>query len=133
MLRALILLLIVVLPVDLFLLVELARLTSLWVTVGLVVLTALVGLLAARVQGWLVWQKIRLDLHHGVLPADGLLEAILLLAAGVLLLTPGLLTDGIGLVLLIRGPRRAVREWIKSRLKEAIERGETVVYIAHDE
>jgi len=131
MFRKLLILFIVLPFVELFLLVKIAQATSFLFTVALVVVTGLVGAMTARVQGWLVWQKIRIELSHGVLPADGLIEGILLLAAGLLLITPGLITDAVGLALLIPAVRRAVRDWIKRKLREMIEQGRTEIYFFH--
>lgn len=128
MLQRLLILFIVLPLVELFVLVKLAQATSFLFTVAVVVCTGVVGVLTARVQGWLVWQKIQLDLRHGILPADGLIEAVILLAAGLLLITPGLLTDAVGIVLLVPGARRAVREWIKRKVGEMIERGQSEIH-----
>ncbi|KPL11801.1 hypothetical protein AMJ85_02935 [candidate division BRC1 bacterium SM23_51] len=127
MLQRLLILFIVLPLAELFILVKLAQATSFLFTVAVVVCTGLIGVLTARVQGWLVWQKIQLDLRHGILPANGLIEAIILLAAGLLLITPGLLTDAAGFVLLVPDVRRALREWIKRKFAEMIERGHTEI------
>jgi UPF0716 protein FxsA len=124
----LVLLLLILVPLaELVLLIKLAGVVGIFATIGIVICTGLAGVLTARVQGWLVWQKIQLDLRHGVLPADGLIEAIVLLGAGLLLLTPGLLTDAAGALLLIPAARRAVRAWIRRKFREMIERGQTEI------
>lgn len=119
----------IVVTLEVLLLARLAQWITFWPTLGVVVVTGLIGVLSARVQGWLVWQKIQLDLHHGTLPADGLIDGILLLAAGLLLFTPGLLTDAAGFVLLVPSVRESLREWLKRKFREMIERGQTTVFI----
>lgn len=124
------LLLFVVMPLtELFLLVKLAQATSFPTTVAIVLATGVIGVFTARVQGWLVWQKIQLDLRHARVPADGLIEGVALLIAGALLITPGLITDTIGFLLLIPPLRKLLRESIKDRFRRALARGEGRVFV----
>ena len=78
-------------------------------TVVLVVLTALIGLLLVRAEGRHTARKIQTKLQRGQLPANELLDGGLLIAAGALLLTPGLVTDLVGLLLVIPPTRYPVR------------------------
>lgn len=126
--RKLLILFIVVPLVELLILVKLAQATSFLFTVLVVVATGVVGVMTARVQGWLVWQKIQLDIRNGILPTDGLIEGMVLLAAGLLLITPGLLTDAVGMALLVPAVRRSVREWVKNKFREMLESGQTEIY-----
>lgn len=115
----------------LFFLVPLAEMALLiWVgqyigilmTVGLVMLTAAVGAAMARAQGMYVWYRVVRTLKRGEVPADELLEGVLILVAGVVFLTPGFLTDAAGLALLIPGLRRWVAGWIRDYVRELINR-----------
>lgn len=78
-------------------------------TVVLVVLTAFIGLLLVRAEGRHTARKIQNKLQRGELPANELLDGGLLIAAGALLLTPGLVTDLVGLLLVIPVTRYPVR------------------------
>jgi UPF0716 protein FxsA len=78
-------------------------------TIVLVVLTALIGLLLVRAEGRHTARKIQTKLARGQLPTDELLDGGLLIAAGALLLTPGLVTDLVGLLLVIPVTRYPVR------------------------
>lgn len=86
------------------------------VTVALVVLTALVGMLLVRAEGRATLRTIQEKLATGELPTDELIDGGLLIAAGAFFLTPGLVTDFVGLLLavpLTRYPiRAATRRWI---------------------
>ena len=82
-------------------------------TVALVVLTALVGLLLVRAEGRHTARKIQQRIQRGQLPADELLDGGLLIAAGAFLLTPGLVTDFVGLVLVVPVTRWPVRKTLK--------------------
>ena len=101
---------------DVMLLVALATRIGPVPTVAIVVLTAFIGLLLARAEGRHTMARIRQKLAAGDPPTDELLDGGLLLIAGALMLTPGLVTDAIGLVLVLpptRYPIRvAVKKWI---------------------
>ncbi len=93
MLLILLLLFIFVPLVELALLLYLADTTSWQLTLGLVVATGVFGTALARSQGWRAWSRIRDELAAGRMPAEPLLDAVLIFVAGALLLTPGILTD----------------------------------------
>ncbi len=82
----------------------------------LVVLTALLGLFLARLEGRHTLAKIQRKVARGESPTNELLDGALLLVAGAFLLTPGLVTDGIGFLLLVpltRYPIRvALKKWV---------------------
>jgi len=121
MLLRLVLLLTVVPVAELYLLVQLTRWwDSLALTIGLVVGTGVLGATLARLEGLRVVRSMQRDLAAGRLPADGILNGVLVLVAAALLLTPGLLTDALGFALLVP-PSRAViasllRRWIRRHI-----------------
>jgi UPF0716 protein FxsA len=85
-----------------------------WVaTVALVVLTALLGSLLVRAEGRHTLRSIQRRLAAGEAPTDELLDGGLLIAAGALLLTPGLLTDAVGFALGIPPTRYPIRTALK--------------------
>jgi UPF0716 protein FxsA len=100
---------------DAVVLVAAATLTPLgWTgTVALVVLTALIGMLLVRAEGRHTIRKIRRRIERGELPADELLDGGLLIAAGISLLTPGFVTDFVGLVLVVPVTRWPIRKGLK--------------------
>jgi len=118
MLFRLLLLLIVVPFVELSLLLWLADATQWWIALLVVIITGLVGALLARQQGWRTYGRIQHDLAAGRLPADPLMDALLILFAGALLLTPGMLTDTVGFSLLLPPCRHVIKRrlvvWFKS-------------------
>lgn len=103
---------------DMVVLVAVATQTSLGLVgaVALVVLTALIGMLLVRAEGRHTARKIQERIQHGSLPGDELLDGGLLIAAGAFLLTPGFVTDLVGLVLVVpvtRWPvRTAIKRWL---------------------
>ena len=70
-------------------------------TVALVVLTALIGMLLVRAEGRHTLRRIQQKVARGHPPTDELLDGGLLIAAGAFLLTPGLVTDAVGFLLVL--------------------------------
>ncbi len=82
-------------------------------TVAIVVLTALLGLLLVRAEGRHTVRKIQRKLARGDPPTDELLDGAFLLVAGALMLTPGLVTDLLGLLLVLPPTRYPIRVVVK--------------------
>jgi UPF0716 protein FxsA len=87
---------------------------ALW-TIGLVVLTAVVGAALLRAQGLATLQRAQTALHAGTLPATELMEGLALLVGGALLLTPGFITDAFGFVCLLPITRRPLVKFALAR------------------
>lgn len=84
-------------------------------TIGLIVLTAVIGVALLRQQGLATLNKVQRQMQAGELPATGMLEGMLLFFAGALLLTPGFFTDTIGFILLMPPLRKAIALWVLER------------------
>jgi UPF0716 protein FxsA len=104
-----------------FILVPLAELALLvWIgrhvgylpTVALVVVTGILGAALARRQGTATWRRFRAALDAGRPPHRELVDGILVLLAGAVLLTPGLITDVAGFALLVPALRRRAGGWL---------------------
>ena len=107
----------VVVPlVELYLLLQVGQLMGLGATVGLVLVTGIVGAALARQQGSQVLRKLQTATTTGEGIGGTLAEGALVLIAGVLLMTPGVLTDAVGLGLLIPPLRRLVAPALARRL-----------------
>jgi len=86
-------------------------------TVALVVVTGFIGASLARQQGFKVWRSIQSELNTGKMPAGELIEGFLVLIGGLVLLTPGLLTDLCGFALMIPAVRAAVKSQVEKRFQ----------------
>jgi len=118
----------VVVPlVELVLLIEVGSRIGTLNTVGIIVLTGVVGAAAARAQGLGLVHRARRQLEGGEVPTASLIDGLFILAAGLLLITPGFLTDLAGFSLLVPGVRSRLREWIRDRLLYRLARGGTIV------
>jgi UPF0716 protein FxsA len=103
-------------------------------TVALVVFTGVAGAILARQQGFMILMQIRRDMDQGRMPAPRLIDGVMVLVAGVLLVTPGLITDIVGFLLLMPPVRAALKLYIRRRIEDAIRRGNaTVVWDVTDE
>jgi len=115
------LLLFTVVPlVELALLLWIGAHTSWWFTLGLVVFTGVAGAWLARHEGVRCLRRFQQELAAGKLPADPLLDGLMILLAGALLVTPGVLTDTLGFALLLPPLRRLVRERVKRRIQTRV-------------
>ena len=106
--------------VEMAILIELGRRFGTWHTIGIVVLTGLIGASLAKAQGLQVYRNLSSSLYNGELPHNYLIEGLLLLIGGALLITPGVLTDIVGFVLVLPWTRRLVRERVKSQLRKRL-------------
>ncbi len=111
------LLLFTVVPlVELTLLLKVAEVTGWQFTIGLVLVTGVVGAVLAKWQGLVALQRIQTDLSQGKPPAAALFDGLLILVAGVVLITPGILTDAVGFALLLPPVRMVIRRILMKRL-----------------
>jgi UPF0716 protein FxsA len=112
MLFRLLILFTVVPIVELLLLIKLGEVVGFWPTVALVIGTGALGAFLTRLEGLRVLRQVQAEFAEGRVPTDRLLDGLLILLAGAVLLTPGLLTDALGFFLLIPPGRRLVRRTI---------------------
>ncbi|MEP0521761.1 MAG: FxsA family protein [Hyphomicrobiales bacterium] len=92
---------------------------GLWATLGLVVVTAIIGSFLLRWQGLSLVSRIQNELAAQRLPAKDMVRGVMLLLAGVMLLTPGFVTDTIGFLLFVPGLQDVFWKFLKSRIQVA--------------
>jgi UPF0716 protein FxsA len=98
---------------EIYVLIELGGAIGALNTIAVVILTAVAGGYLARMQGTRTYLQIRRNLDQGIMPTEELLDALIILVAGIVLLTPGFITDAAGLLLLIPATRQIVKRWLK--------------------
>lgn len=101
--------------VEIVLLVWIARETSIWIVLALVVGLAIVGAVLARGQGLKALSRIPAEIQAGRAPADAVLDAMLIFLAGVLLILPGFLSDVMAVVLLVPVSRQLVKRMLRRK------------------
>lgn len=109
--------------VELYLLLRLGDAIGFWPTVGMVLVTALIGASLARREGLKALSEWQTTLAQGRMPAEGLLGGVLILIGGALLVAPGVLTDLAGLALLFPPTRRIVATQVRKRLEKNVQSG----------
>lgn len=113
---------------ELFILVKLASVTSFLFTVFLILFTGAAGAWLARQEGLRVLAGIQTELAEGKVPASALVDGLCVLLAGAFLMTPGLITDTLGFLLLIPPVRSLVKAAIMSRFAKMIESGKASTF-----
>lgn len=120
MLVWLVLLFIAVPLVELYVIVETARSIGTLETIGLLIVVSVVGAWMVKAQGLAVLWRIRSRLQEGQIPGRELVDGGLVLLAGALMLTPGFVTDAVGLLLLFPPARMAIRPLLIRRFRHRV-------------
>jgi UPF0716 protein FxsA len=128
------LLLFVVLPAaELGLLIEIGSRIGTGATLALIVVTGVVGASLARRQGLGVLRVLQNETAAGRLPAGSLVDGVIILVAGALLVTPGVLTDAFGFLCLLPAFRKMVKRALLRRLERAAREGQIDVRLYTDD
>ena len=108
----------IIIPIlEIYLLIQVGSIIGALPTIGLVVLTAVVGVALLRMQGFVTFARFNQALSEGRMPANEIMEGVALLIGGALLLTPGFFTDGIGFICLLPFTRRPILKYFAKRSK----------------
>jgi len=114
---ALLALLFLVVPiVELAVIIQVGQAAGVWNTIGLLVLMSLVGGWLMKREGLGVLRRVQRSVEQGRVPGTELVDGLLILVGGALMLTPGFLTDVLGLSLLLPPVRAVVRRVAARRL-----------------
>lgn len=110
--------------IELYVLIEAGRQIGVGATIGMIFLTGIAGAFLARSQGFNLINRIQTDLNQGRIPAEEMMDGAMILAGGLLLLTPGFCTDLFGFCLLTPVTRQFFKVWLKKWLDLKIRRGD---------
>jgi len=118
--RWLITLLLIIPIFEIILFIWLGKATNIWIVLGLIIATGFLGVILARIQGLKTIKRARLALNLGQMPGREILDGIAILFGALLLMTPGLLTDLLGFLLLLPWTRNMfiiyVRKYFEDRI-----------------
>ncbi len=103
--------------IEIYLLIEIGSIFGALTAVILVILTGFLGAFLARMQGLQTFFRIQEGLREGRMPSGDLLDALLIVIAGLVLLTPGFLTDSAGFLLLIPATRNSLKYWLRRQIE----------------
>ncbi|MEM8861225.1 MAG: FxsA family protein [Chloroflexota bacterium] len=124
MLSRLLLLFVIVPAIELVLLIQMGQWIGVLPTVGLIVITGIVGAYLTRQQGMQVWRRMQQELQSGQMPGGAILEGAMILVAGAVLMTPGVLTDAMGFLLLIPPTRKLISSFVSAQIQKRIANGQ---------
>ena len=109
--------------VELFILIKIGGRIGALNTILLVIVTALLGAMLVRMEGLRTLRQIQSSLAQGQLPAEELIDGVLIFAGGILLVIPGVLTDLCALILLIPYTRMHFKRWLRRRFDRMVASG----------
>ncbi len=101
--------------VELYLLIKTGAIIGSFNTILLVIFSGFAGAWLARMEGMNTMMKLRANLQQGLMPAEELLDAAIIFAAGAVLITPGLITDSFGLLLLWPTTRNKFKQMLRKK------------------
>ncbi|PIP21203.1 MAG: hypothetical protein COX40_00665 [Candidatus Omnitrophica bacterium CG23_combo_of_CG06-09_8_20_14_all_40_11] len=126
MLGASILLFTVIPLIELALLIKIGQIWGLGNTLALVILTGILGAILLKIQGINVLRRISSELNQGMIPSDALFDGFFIFCGGLLLITPGVVTDLLGFLMLFPITRGILKYWVKQKIRKAFEEGRTI-------
>ncbi len=112
---------IVVPLVELFLLAKIADGIGVMSTIALCVITGIAGAALARQQGVRTLARVQASMAQGQMPESELVDGMLILFAGAVLLTPGVITDAIGFLLLMPWSRAWLKRGAMAGFKQRVQ------------
>jgi UPF0716 protein FxsA len=104
--------------VELYLLIKVGTVLGGINTILLVIISGFLGAWLARLEGMNTLVKLRANLQQGLMPAEELLDAVIIFIAGVVLITPGFITDVLGLLLLWPVTRNRLKRFLRKKFDE---------------
>ena len=126
----LLLLFILVPAAELALLIELGRHLGTIPTLAVILLTGTLGAILARIEGLSVLRAAQEKMSRGELPAGSVADGIMILVAAALLITPGILTDALGFLLLVPAFRGLVKSALLRRFRRAVAENRVRVHVS---
>ena len=122
--------LIILMPIlDLYILVKASQSMGFGPTILLIIATGIAGYYLAKSEGKLIIRDINRAMGEGRIPGDEILTGFSILVGGFLLLLPGIVTDIIGITMVLPGTREFYKAYIKRWLQGLINRGYTNIII----
>ena len=104
--------------IELYLLIQVGSVIGGFNTILLVIISGFLGAWLARMEGINTLMRVRSNMQQGIMPTEDLLDGLIILIAGIVLITPGLLTDAMGLTLLWPVSRNAFKRFLRRKFDE---------------
>ena len=103
--------------VEIYLLIKLGQNFGAITSILLVIFTGILGAYLARMEGLRTLFRIQETMREGRMPGEELMDALLIAIAGLVLITPGFITDVVGFLLLFPFTRMLAKNWLKERMR----------------
>lgn len=117
-------LLFLIVPIlELWVIIQVGGVIGALPTIGLLILVSVLGAWLMKREGLGIWRRVNAELAQGIVPTQGVVDGFLVLSAGALMLTPGFLTDLVGIVLLVPPTRALVRAGLVRRYRSRLTLG----------
>jgi len=116
---------------ELYVLLKVGAILGAGTTLLILLSTGIAGASLARWQGLAILEKTQNEINRGMMPSTQLMDGLMILAAGILLLTPGFITDILGILLLIPWCRSLFKFWLKRKFERMIQSGQVVHFQGH--
>ena len=111
--------------VEIWVLIQVGQVIGPWWTILLLILDSLLGTWLIRREGGKAWQGLRVALDSGRMPARELADGALILVGGTLMLTPGFVTDAVGILLILPLTRPVARRLLTQVVTRRLLAGQT--------
>jgi UPF0716 protein FxsA len=107
---------------ELALLIRIGQWIGTWPTIAIILVTGLLGAWLAQHEGARAWKRVRDTVAAGGVPGEALLHGLLIFGGGAMLLTPGVLTDLLGLALMFPPTRLLLVRQVRRRIERQVMR-----------
>ncbi len=111
---------------ELALLIKIGQIWGLKNTLLLIILTGISGAILLKVQGISILKRINTQLSQGLIPSDALFDGFFIFCGGLLLVTPGIITDILGLLMILPFSRNIFKYQVKRKIKKIFAGGKTI-------
>ena len=115
--------------IEIYLLIKVGSRLGAGTTIAIVILTGFTGAYLARRQGLSTMRRVQYNMAQGITPAGEMVDALLIFIAGVLLLTPGFMTDAVGILLLVPKFRDALKNHLRRKFERMVREGH--IHVVH--
>lgn len=106
--------------IEIYILFKISEVTSIWTTIVIVIITGFAGAYLTKREGTAIISSIKSEINEGRVPGNQLINGLCVLIGGVLLVTPGLLTDITGFTLVMPITRqfyiKLIRRWLTNMI-----------------
>ena len=117
---------------ELYVIIAVSSRIGLPETIVLLIIISVIGAALAKREGYNTILRIQQEMNQGRVPGDSLVDGAVILAGAMLLLTPGFITDALGLLMLLPPTRKAAIIVVKRRLKQSIARSKVDVWTSYE-